>query len=476
MSLLERLVDVWQYVLLGLGLLMAVVASAHAMLWKRDTRGALLWVGVIWLSPLVGAVLYFILGVNRIRRRAAHIRAGMRRFNAPSDSIATARLDPPMAALARTVDRVTTRPLVPGNRVLPLLNGDQTFPAMLEAIRSAQSSVTLATYIFDRGKAGELFVNALAAAVERGVAVRVLIDDTGARYSWPTMVRELRRRGVPVARFLPSFAPSRLMALNLRNHRKILVVDGRLGFTGGINIRDGHLVSRHPPRPVRDLHFQLDGPVVAQLQEVFAEDWLFTTGETLEGERWFPKLDPTGPVLCRGIADGPDEDFDALRLTILGALAGAQREVMVVTPYFLPDPSLISALNLAALRGTRVDIVLPSVNNLPFVQWASNAQLWQMLERGCRVWFTPPPFDHAKLMLVDGQWTLIGSANWDPRSLRLNFELNVECYDAELTAAMARIVQARLQGAREMTLEQMNARPLPVKLRDGMARLFTPFL
>jgi cardiolipin synthase A/B len=212
------------------------------------------------------------------------------------------------------------------------------------------------------------------------------------------------------------------------------------------------------------------------LQEVFAEDWLFTTGETLDGERWFPKLDPAGPVRCRGIADGPDEDFDALRLTLLGALAGARHEVTVMTPYFLPDPSLISALNLAAMRGVRVDIVLPSVNNLPFVQWAANAQLWQVLERGCRVWFTPPPFDHTKLMLVDGQWALIGSANWDPRSLRLNFELNVECYDAELVAALAKLVQTRLQGAGEMTLERINARPLSVKLRDGVARLFTPFL
>jgi cardiolipin synthase A/B len=475
MSFLDRLIDVWQYVLLALGLLMAVIASAHALLWKRDTRGALLWVGVIWLSPLVGAVLYFILGVNRIRRRAAHIRAGMKRFNASTGS-AAATLDPPLAALARTVDAVTARPLLPGNRVLPLLNGDQTFPAMLEAIRGAQSSVTFATYIFDQGSAGEMFANALAAAVARGVAVRVLIDDTGARYSWPTMVKELRRRGVPVARFLPSLVPSRLMAFNLRNHRKILVVDGRLGFTGGINIRDGHLLSRHPARPVQDLHFQIEGPVVAQLQEVFAEDWLFTTGETLDGERWFPKLDPAGPVRCRGIADGPDEDFDALRLTLLGALAGARHEVTVMTPYFLPDPSLISALNLAAMRGVRVDIVLPSVNNLPFVQWAANAQLWQVLERGCRVWFTPPPFDHTKLMLVDGQWALIGSANWDPRSLRLNFELNVECYDAELVAALAKLVQTRLQGAGEMTLERINARPLSVKLRDGVARLFTPFL
>ena len=231
-----------------------------------------------------------------------------------------------------------------------------------------------------------------------------------------------------------------------------------------------------PRAPVRDLHFRLEGPVVAQIQEVFAEDWRFCTGETLAGDRWRPELAARGPVLARGIPDGPDGQFERLRLTLLGALACARSSVRIVTPYFLPDSALITSLNVAALRGVRVDIVLPGVNNHRVVQWASTALLWQVLERGCRVWLTPAPFDHSKLMLVDGVWTLLGSINWDPRSLRLNFELDVECYDRELAATLERWVDARIAAAREVRLADVDGRSLPGKLRDGVARLLSPYL
>jgi cardiolipin synthase len=182
-------------------------------------------------------------------------------------------------------------------------------------------------------------------------------------------------------------------------------------------------------------------------------------------------------VIARVIPDGPDADFDNLRLTLLAALAEAQTSVRILTPYFLPDTSLVTALNLAALRGVRVDIILPAHNNLPFVQWASRAMWWQVLERGCRIWLTSPPFDHSKLMIVDNHWVLLGSANWDARSLRLNFELNVECYGREFARKMEEeIITRKLQGAREVTLEAIDGRSYPAKLRDATARLFSPYL
>jgi cardiolipin synthase len=307
--------------------------------------------------------------------------------------------------------------------------------------------------------------------------VRVLIDSAGARYSWPSIIHELRRANVQVARFLPSLAPWRVMTLNLRNHRKLLAVDGQIAFTGGMNIRHGNVLAASPRHPVQDLQFRVEGPLVAQLQAAFANDWAFTTGETLHGEAWFPEPRPTGRgVIARVITDGPDADFETLRLTLLAALAEAQTSVQILTPYFLPDPALITALNLAALRGVRVDIILPAKNNLPFVHWASRAMWWQVLERGCRIWLTPPPFDHSKLMIVDGHWVLSGSANWDARSLRLNFELNVECYGREFAHEMAAVLGKKLHGAREVTLAEVDGRALPAKLRDAAARLFSPFL
>jgi cardiolipin synthase len=347
---------------------------------------------------------------------------------------------------------------------------------MLDAIGQAHRSVSLMTYIFDRDEIGVKFARTLGEASRRGVEVRVLIDAMGIRYSFPTILSELRREGVRHARFLPSLAPWHLMSMNLRTHRKILVTDGAAGFTGGINIRVGHCLQRHPRSAVQDIHFRVRGPVVIQLQEAFADDWHFMTGESLRGDAWFPKPERAGPVLSRGVSDGPDEDFEKLRWTLLGALAIARYSVRIVTPYFLPDPAVISALNLAALRGVCVDIILPAKSNLPFVQWASRAMWWQVLKHGCRLWLTPPPFDHSKLMLVDGCWALVGSANWDARSLRLNFEYNLECYDAELARRLEDIIQSKRSAAHEVTLEEVDQRSFMVRLRDGVARLLTPYL
>ena len=382
-----------------------------------------------------------------------------------------------LAALAEVVAVATGRPLLRGNRITPLHNGDEAYPAMIAAIDEARDSVLFSTYIFDNDRAGALFLEAFRRAIARRVEVRVLIDGLGARYSWPSVIAGLRAAGVRVARFLPKLIPTRFRYANLRNHRKIMVVDGRVGFTGGMNVREGCLLELNPRHPVRDLHFRVEGPAVAHLQEVLADDWAFITGELLQGPRWFPPPEPAGRALARGITDGPDEDFERLRMTLLGAITAARSSVIVVTPYFLPDATLVNTLNVAAMRGVQVDILLPAEGNLRVVQWASTAQLWQVLERGCRVWLTPPPFDHTKLMVVDGAWVLLGSSNWDPRSLRLNFEFDLECYDRGLAESLQQWLRdERLRQARPVTLAEVDGRSLPVRLRDGLARLLSPYL
>jgi cardiolipin synthase len=212
------------------------------------------------------------------------------------------------------------------------------------------------------------------------------------------------------------------------------------------------------------------------LQEAFAADWAFANGEVLSEDLWFPNIDPVGEVWARGIAHGPDEDFERMVDAMIGALAVARKRVRIVTPYFLPDSPLIKALVVAAMRGVAVEVLLPSKSNIRLVQWAAAAQLWQLLEKGCRIYVTPPPFDHTKLFVVDDLWSLIGSTNWDPRSLRLNFEFNVECYDERLAAALNAVVDAKLKLAAPVTLDDVNARPILVKLRDGLARLLAPYL
>ncbi|MFY0563417.1 phospholipase D-like domain-containing protein [Archangium lansingense] len=484
MRLESLFLEVWPHVAAALTVVANLLATGHAVLRKRDVRAAVAWVGLVWLVPLVGVVLYLLLGINRIRRRARSLTLRQEHGQFPPKSAVAACTPeqlaatvPPaahLASLARLVDEVVRhRPLLPGNQLVPLEAGAGAYPAMLEAIDAARTSISLCSYIFDNDEAGRRFVDALGRAVERGVQVRVLIDALGVRYDWPPITGRLRRAGVKVARFLPTLMPARLPFMNLRNHRKLLVVDGRVGFTGGMNIRE-HFLPGHGD--ARDLHFRVEGPVVGQLQETFAEDWAFTTKERLHGEAWFPPLEPAGPVMARGIPDGPDEDFETLRLTLLGALACARSTVRIVTPYFIPDSALVTALNVVALRGVRVDLVLPEKLNLPVVQWASIAQLWQVMRPNSRVFLSAPPFDHTKLMVVDRVWSLVGSANWDPRSLRLNFEFDVECYDAQLAQHLDALIEERLSRSRLLTLEELNDRPLPILLRDGVARLLSPYL
>lgn len=461
----------------------SLIASAHVVVRKRDVRAAIGWVGLIWLVPFFGVVLYLAFGLNRIRMRATALHQVRRRMpilTPAALSIArigtSSEVAAELAPLARLGEKLSGRPLLRGNEITILENGDEAYPAMLDAIAGARRTIALSSYIFGDDRAGVRFVEALAAAGKRGVEVRVLIDGFGARYTFPPVHRRLRRAGVRSELFLPRVQEAGLAFFNLRNHRKVLTVDGRVAFTGGMNIQARNLHADTPPRMVRDLHFRIEGPLVAQLQETFAEDWAFTTRELLDGAGWFPSLAEVGETTARVISDGPDGDIEILRTVILGALSTARESVRIVTPYFLPDPGMISALAVAALRGVKVDIVIPSQVNIPIAGWAATAQLWQVLQPGCRVFLTPLPFDHAKIMVVDRKWALFGSTNWDPRSLRLNFELDVETYCDALAIELDGLVDERIAGARELTLEQVDARALPIKIRDGIARLFSPYL
>jgi cardiolipin synthase len=386
------------------------------------------------------------------------------------------RLPPVWRPLAMLTARASSQPLTDGNRITPLEEGDTAYPAMVAAIDGARHTVALMSYIFDRGEASEQFVRALAAAVARGVEVRVLLDGVGVRYSRPTMTGELRRRGIRVAEFLPSPVPFAHPYFNLRNHRKILVVDGHLGFTGGLNVRDACLLERKPPYPTRDVHFRVEGPVVRQMMEAFALDWRFVTHEELVDPAWYPPLEPVGDVIARGIADGPDENGAALLTVMQGALSEARESVWIVTPYFLPEPPLLDALRVTAMRGVDVRILVPARGNLKVVNWAMAKQFDRVLAGGCRVGLTRTPFDHSKLFVIDGMWSLVGSANWDPRSLRLNFEYVLECWSEPFAAELMAIVRRKEEGAHYLTLAELAARPLWQRLRDGVAWLWQPYL
>jgi len=463
--------------------LLSLCAAGHALLFKRDSRSALVWVSLTLVLPLVGPFLYWCLGINRISRRARSWQESGRRVSGfdlyPPNPLHLDDVPLPTAAahlqvLRILADRVVTTRLRDGNRISALIDGEEAYPAMLVAIRRAQETINLSSYIFDADGIGGDFVAHLKDAAERGVQVRIIIDALGEKYSRISPRPLFRGTQVRLKRYLPLRHGA---YINLRNHRKLLIIDGREAFTGGMNISDRHLTSSTPrERAVRDMHFSVQGPVVADLQRSFLEDWHFVTGERLDSPLFFPVTERQGSALIRCISDGPDKDFRKLEQIIMGALSCAGQHVCIMTPYFIPDRPMTSALVTAALRGVEVRIILPGLNNLPFVDWASRSLLWELLANGIRIFYQPAPFVHTKLLLVDSIWCHVGSANLDARSLRLNFELNMSIFDAAFASEMNRYFNQAISNATEVSLQEIEQRPLLLKLRDNFARLFSPYL
>jgi cardiolipin synthase len=450
----------------------AGLVTIHVLLNKRNIGASISWMGIAWLSPFVGGMLYYALGVNRVKRRALRLRRERSHMFLVEEVAPDAPEAGPLTPLEYAIGRLTGLSAESGNKVELMRNGDNSYPAMLAAIDAAERSVGLASYIFRDDAAGMPFIEALIRAHRRGVAVRVLIDGIGGGYFWSGTYERLREAGVPVDRFLHSYVPWKTPFLNLRNHRKLLVLDGRIAFTGGINIGRENVLAKSPPHPVRDTHFRLEGPVVEQLTEVFADDWLYETGEKLLDDAWFPKLAPCGEAVARAITSGPDEDLEQIEFAVLHAIACARRSIRVVTPYFLPPDVLTTALGLAAMRGITVDIMVPEASNHRVLDWARRVPLRNLIEAGCNVVLMPAPFDHSKLMTIDDAWSLIGSANWDTRSFRLNFELNVEIQDE----AFARNLMEAMPKGRPLTRAEIDGDRLPLRLRSNAARLLQPYL
>lgn len=460
-------------VVFAVGLVAAVLVTLHVLLRKREVASSAGWIGFAWFAPVIGGISYFLFGVNRVQRRARRLRVpagrhgGRAAWPSPTEDD---HLDP----LERGIGRITGRAVAPGNAVQIYRDGDEAYPAMLAAIGAARRSVGLSSYIFRDDAWGGRFIDALAAAQGRGVAVRVLIDGIGGGWLRSPAYRRLRRRGVPAARFLHSPLPWRMPFLNLRSHKKILVLDGSVGFTGGMNIADANVMATRPKAPVQDTHFRVEGPVVGQLAEAFAQDWAFATDEDLGGEDWFPDVAPHGAAPSRVIDSGPDADLEKIEFALLQAVACARESIAVMTPYFLPDERLTTALALASMRGVAVDVVIPESSDHVFVDWATCANIGPLLKEGVRIWRCPPPFRHSKVTVVDGEWCLVGSCNWDIRSFRLNFELCLEIYDRGLAEALTALMQSGRGPA--LTEAELDARTLPGRLRDAAVRLMLPYL
>ena len=455
--------------------LLAGTVTIDVLLKKSDVRGALGWIGAVWLAPILGSLLYYMFGINRVTRRALKL-GGLNDAQARPPEPAEPDAAPNIALLSDVSEKITQVPLTDGNALQVLEGGDQAYPEMLAAIRGARHCIAMTSYIFRNDAAGQEFAEALIAAAQRGVKVRLLLDSVGIGYFYPAIYYRMQRGGVVAARFLHTWLPWRMPFLNMRNHRKLLVVDGSIGFLGGINIGAENSARLSGKHQIKDVHFRVVGPVVRTVMDAFARDWTFTTDEALDEDCWWPKLEDQGTVFARGLRSGPDADIYRLEFLLGAALTLAQKRVRIVTPYFLPDPRLQFAIAQAGLRGVTVEIVLPGQSDQHIMDWAMRGHLRFFRHVRACVITTPPPFDHTKLCTVDGEWSLIGSSNWDARSFRLNFEFDLEITDRELTGWLDALIDARIASGTQLSPDMLAKEPIWKRLRNAAARLLMPYL
>ena len=362
-------------------------------------------------------------------------------------------------------------PIEAGNHVQPLQNGDEIFPAMLAAIRGARRTICFETYIYWAGEIAREFADALGERSRAGVKVHVLLDWLGSNKIDEEIVQSMEAAGVEVERYHP-IRWYHLDRVNHRTHRKLLVVDGRLGFTGGVGIADEWRGHAQDPEHWRDVHYRVEGPVVAQMQAAFMDNWLKTRAKVLHGEEYFPPLEPVGEMPAQTFRSSPREGSDSVRLMYMLAIAAARHEILVGNAYFVPDSLAERELIDAARRGVRIRIVMPGEHtDSRVVRWASRARWGKLLEAGIELYEYRPTMYHCKVFVVDRLLLSVGSTNFDSRSFRLNDEANLNVLDAGLAASQAAMLEADVAKARRYTLEDWRRRPLRQRLRERIGAI-----
>ena len=361
--------------------------------------------------------------------------------------------------------------IVEGNKVETLLNGDQIFPSMLAAIRAAKSTITFETYIYWSGSIGREFVDALQERASAGVRVHVLLDWVGSLKMEQALIDQMKQAGVQVERFHePGW--SQWNKLNNRTHRKLLVVDGRVGYTGGVGIADHWRGQARNPQEWRDSHFRVEGPVVAQMQSVFLDNWMRVTGDVLHGDAYFPALKPAGDLAAQMFSSSPSGGSDSMQLMYLLAITAAKRSIDLANSYFVPDAMTIQTLVDAARRGVKVRVIVPSGHiDSEVVRKASRGSWGQMLQAGIEIAEFQPTMYHVKGLVVDGLFSSVGSTNFDNRSFRLNDEANLNVLNRDFGAIQRRVFDQDWALARRITLAEWQARPWTERLLERVASL-----
>lgn len=488
---------IWIVALLVLSLAITIGTIIHILLNNTRPAAMLGWAGVVLFAPFLGAIFYFAFGCRRVKRRAATLESyrtpeEMAKFHhALPDQVLPKQENIPdslrLAASLTPYHAYTCDPLH------PYLNTDDAYAAMLDSIHHAESQVDLSTYIFDPDYVGLAFVSALSNAINRGVNVRVIVDGIGALNQWTrigTIYPHLKKHNIPYQRFLPPKLIPPNLSINLRNHRKLLIIDQSIVYTGGLNISQRYS-PQHYDKPrghngrkkgfsaaVSDLHFRLSGQSALDCQHIFDCDWAFCQGHALPRYEQSTPQDPTanGDNWARVINDTPSDDFNRFAALFHSVVARAEHRVAIVTPYFIPSDSILDAFQTAALHGVDISIYLPHTLDQNLVEWARMHILGETLESGTKIYMRQGDFCHDKLLLVDDHYVFLGSPNWDPRSLMLNYEAGVECWCNELSQTMWQYIDHIEANSKRHTISDQNNIALLPRLKYGLAWMASSYL
>lgn len=474
--------DPWT-LLAGLWSLLYVVLAVwlipYILLQRKEPAATIAWIYAILFIPVLGAVAYLAIGSDRMARRARRRRERTRYVRSLVPAI-VGELDSPVdvkgqVQLLRLLEKLSPYPPVAGNRLEIITDMDANFSAQIEAIHAAKDHVHLEYYIFRPDSIGDRFSRAMLDARRRGVEVRFLYDAVGGMTITRAFLRALSGGGVEIARHIPMSLLSRKWIFNFRNHRKILVVDGQVAFMGGANIGEEYL-GRSSVGSWFDVHLKIQGPAVLHLQRVFADDWAFASGKALKGLRYFPSTPKDGELIAQVVPAGPDMDQAVFHELFFSAIATAVEKIRLMTPYFVPTEPLRVAVETASRRGVDIKIMVPGVSTKPFVRLASHSYYAELLDAGVKIFEYTPGFLHAKMLTVDGRWALVGTPNFDNRSVRLNFEVGLAVYDVETAVYLDRLFDENLELCARVEAKSWRDRSIAVKLVENFARLFSPSL
>ncbi len=467
---------------------LAASCVASVLRHPREPTAMLAWIYAIIFMPLVGPFFYWMIGsqrtyrkISKRRKRVARLQTRAREarnYETPSADGPTWRDDLPadLAAVEEMGRRLTLMPATPGNRVDACEEANATYAALEAALRSAQHHIHLQYYIWNGDETGRHFFDVIAERARQGVECRVLLDSVGCFALPRRLLEPLRQSGVHVAFFLPLGRTTRRWAFHLRNHRKIAVIDGRIGFTGSQNIGDEYRGRLKHLSPWFDTHLRIEGPATLGLQQTFAEDWLFATRESLPDDPYFKIPPRAGDSVVQILPTGPERGVSPLQQILFAAVSSAEKSIKLVTPYFVPDRSMQSALLYARVRGVQVRLILPTRTDVPLTLHAARSFYPPLIDAGVEIFEFGGGVLHSKVMTVDDRWCVVGSANMDVRGFRLNFEITAMMFDTPLAQALGASIERRCGESRQVTAREVWNRPAWREIFEGAARLFTPFV